>query len=389
MERMAERLGLVTRSAPAPEAPEGYAAQVTPPARSEVNGLDQLVTIDAVYRALQVIETGALQLSVDVWRTMAGRTERVEPRPAIVDQPNVDQHGATFYAATCVSLAARGNAYWLKSKGADGSVINLDPIDPLGVHIEHDRRRRRVLYHTPLRREPYTHADIEHLALMRLPGKAEGLGPIQAAQATLAGQLRMREYADGWFDDDRGNVDAILATDQHLTAEQAAAYKEQWTRTQGMKNGPAVLGAGLDYRPLALKPAELQWLDSQKFGVTGIARLLGIPSSLMLAPVEGTSLTYQNVEQEWIGFVRFTLMRYLREIELAISRLLPRTQTARFNVDALLRTDTLTRYQAHKLGREAGFLNVAEIRAMEGLDPNTPMDDPLPATANQGEQSNV
>lgn len=36
-------------------------------------------------------------------------------------------------------------------------------------------------------------------------------------------------------------------------------------------------------------------------------------------------------------------------------------------MDALLRSDTQTRYQAHKLGIDAGFLTVDEVRAIEGL----------------------
>jgi len=377
IERVATSLGLVTRSAPAPQAPEGFAAQVTPPPRSTVSGLDELVGIDAVYRAFSVIETGVLQLSVDVWRTLSGVTEQLPEAPPLVARPNVDEDGASFYASSCVALAARGNAYWFKTRGSDGSVINLDQLDPLTVHVEVDRKRRLRLFHTDLRRDPYTQADVEHLRLLTLPGKAEGLGPIQAARGMLDGQLALRAYADGWFTDP-SHTDAVLRTDQHLTPEQAASYKAQWRATQGMGNGPAVLGAGLDYRTLMLTPAEAQWLESQQFGTTAVARLFGMPAKYMLAKVEGGADTYSNQQQEDQAFLKFTLMRYLREVELALTRLLPRTQRARFNVDALLRTDTKTRYEAHKIGIEAGFLSVPEVRRIENLDPRVT---PPPAAA--------
>lgn len=378
IERMATSLGLATRSEPLPESPEGFAAQVAPPARSTT--ADGPTTIDAVYRGLQVIETGALQLSVDVWRTLRGITEPTDV-PAIVAQPNVDDPGPVFYASTTVCLAARGNAYWHKTKGSDGSVINIDLLDPATVTVERDPKRRQLWYHTPLRSDPFTRAEVSHLKLLRLPGELYGLGPLQAARRQLEGQVAMREYADNWFTDP-GHVDALLKTEQQLTADQAKAYKAQWLEQQSMRNGPAVMGHGLDYKPLLLNPAELQWLEAQKFGVTGIARLLGIPSSYMLAPVEGANLTYKNQEQEDLALVRFTLMRYLREIELAISAVLPRTQEARFNVDALLRTDTLTRYQAHKIGLDAGFLSVPEVRRTERLDPRTTLPTPQKETTN-------
>ena len=62
---------------------------------------------------------------------------------------------------------------------------------------------------------------------------------------------------------------------------------------------------------MALSPEDLQFIESQQFNTTQIARLLGIPASLMLAKVEGTSLTYSNIEQEWLTFgweLAFTLL---------------------------------------------------------------------------------
>ncbi len=146
-----------------------------------------------------------------------------------------------------------------------------------------------------------------------------------------------------------------------------------------MGDGPAVMGAGLDYRTLSLKPSEAQWLESQSFGVAGVARLFGLPAKALLVAIDGTSDTYSNVEQEDQATLRTTLMRYLIEQELALTRMLPRTQRARFNVNALLRTDTKTRYEAHEIGLRSGFLTVPEVRAIENLDPETaPAPQPAP-----------
>lgn len=359
--------GLVERSDTA--AADSQPAATKPPARS--GGLtvtpDRAVTLDGVYRSLSIIETGAHQLSLDVWRTLNGVTTPLEQTPAIIAQPNIDESGPAFYASTCVSLAARGNAYWRKTYAADGmSVINLELLDPLTVTPARNRNGQ-IVFHTAESREPLTRREIQHLKLLRLPGQLVGLGPVQAAQRQLSGQLNMRDYADSWFNEGTGHTDAVLSTTQDLTQDQARRYKELWQESQSMGDGPAVMGAGLSYNVLSLKPAEVQWIEAQQFGITGIARLFGIPASLLLASVEGTSLTYKNQEQEDLAFVRFTLMRYLREMEDAFTQLLPRTQVARFNVDALLRSDTKTRYDAHKIGIDAGFLDPAEVRAMEGL----------------------
>jgi hypothetical protein len=52
-----------------------------------------------------------------------------------------------------------------------------------------------------------------------------------------------------------------------------------------------------------------------------------------------------------------------------MSALLPRGTDARMNIDALLRNDTLTRYQAHQIAIAAGFKTIDEVREDEKLAP--------------------
>ena len=100
---------------------------------------------------------------------------------------------------------------------------------------------------------------------------------IQAAAATLRGHLDVAHYGAEWFR--QGEVPSgVLSTDQHLTATQAAEWKAQW-KAQRAQHDTAVLGSGLAYTHLSLKPAEVQWLESQRFNTTAVARLFGIPCS--------------------------------------------------------------------------------------------------------------
>ena len=67
--------------------------------------------------------------------------------------------------------------------------------------------------------------------------------------------------------------------------------------------------------------------------------------------------------------MRFTLTKYLRKIEEALTTFTPRGQTVRFQISALLRSDTLTRYKAHQIALNAGFMTLNEVRAIESLPP--------------------
>jgi HK97 family phage portal protein len=315
--------------------------------------------LSTVYRAVSIRATAARQLSIDVYRG----DDKIDT-PSIVKRPDLDTSRAVFVERTVVSLNVAGNAYWRVRRNPAGQVATLEVLNPHDVQVDVTPSGRVTGYQYggyALKLD-----EVKQLARLRVPGSAYGLGPIQAAQAELRGAIDLRDYASNWIAS--GDVPSgVLKSDQQITSEQADELKTRWATTRGGKRGVAVLGNGFGYQPVFLSPSDAQFIESQQFTTTQIARLFGVPASLMLAASDGNSQTYQNVEQDWLGFVRFGLMEDLTEIEDALTDVLPRGQVAKFNVEGLLRSDTLTRYQAHKLGLEAGFLTIPEVRDIEHL----------------------
>jgi HK97 family phage portal protein len=203
-----------------------------------------------------------------------------------------------------------------------------------------------------------------------VPGQAYGLGPIQACQRTLTGAQEMADYASQWITTG-GVPTGVLSTDQNITKVQAFEAADMWNATNSARDGVAVLGNGLKYLPLMLKPSEVQFLESREFDSKAIARMFGIPAHLMLIGVQGSSLTYQNIQDADLSFNRWTEMAYLRPIESGLSRILNGTQTVRFNLDAFLRPDTRTRYDTYKVGIDAGFLTAEMVQEIEGITQET------------------
>lgn len=375
MDRVADLLGFSER---AEEQPASAPESIMPPPRARELTADSALRISTVYRAIEVLAVGVSQLGIDQWRG----DKRVTPA-AIIKQPDTDEWRSAFVEYTTVSLALAGDAFWRILRGPNGEPISLKPLNPNHVSVSEDPQTGRISYHwrgQTLTKGDRSGGDIVHLKKLRIPGRLTGLGPIEAARAELLGALQARDYSSSWFE--KADVPTgILSTDQPVSAELAEQYRLIWNRIDpetGKRKpgepGVRVLGSNLKYDPLQIKPADLQFLETQQFNTTQIARLFGTPASLMLAVVEGNSQSYSNVEQDWIAFTRFTLISYLREIEEGLSSILPYGNTVRFNVDALQRSDTTTRYTAHKIGIEAGFLTIPEVREIEGLDP-------LPETA--------
>nr|DAN36457.1 MAG TPA: portal protein [Bacteriophage sp.] len=265
-----------------------------------------------------------------------------------------------FLGEITQSLAQTGNA-WLRvpRDGAAGHVRVLDPTR-CSARIDVATGVKTITY------DSLTVTDVRQLQLTHVPGEPLGQGPIQAWADGLRGAIDAHQYAAQWTKRG-GRPTGILTTDQTLSADMAKEWKDAANKTMTPEGGVAVLGSGLTYKQCYLTPAELQLLDVRKVNVISVARIFGIPARLMLTSGDGDSKTYANMEQESILFVRHTLMPYMREIEAALSELLP--DDVRFNVDGFLRPDTTTRYAAHKVAIEAGFLTIDEVRAIEGLNP--------------------
>ena len=337
------------------------------------------LSLVAVYRAVSIHATAATQLEIDTYRGI----DRIDG-PSLVERPSLDMTRDSFVELTVTSLYLDGSSFWHTLRDKAGNVISITPLDPREVTVIRDRSatgRDQIRY--GYRGRTYTREQITQLDLLRIPGLARGLGPIASCALSLRGALDARDYGAKWLSDS-GVPDGVLTTDQVLTPEQGENYRNLWygRGADGQPLNPdrdpseriRILGSGMSYEPLLIKPSDAQFLETQAFTTTEIARLFGVPSSLLLAAVDGKSMTYSNVEQVWTEYVRFSLLKVLREIETAWSALLPGRQRVRFRVDSLLRADRKSRFEGHKTAIEAGFMTVDEIRALEELPPMTRQD---------------
>jgi HK97 family phage portal protein len=135
-----------------------------------------------------------------------------------------------------------------------------------------------------------------------------------------------------------------------------------------------VLG-GVKYVPVSIAPEEAQFIETQKLNAAGICRLYGIPGGMMAGVELAGHEDYSSPEQRATDLLTWTIRPWLHRLERAISTLLPSTQTVKFNPGAYLRPTLRERYEAHRLGIEAGWLLPSEVRALEDLPPVPGIDD--------------
>lgn len=366
-----------------------YEADVQPPSRAggEPTTIRRAMGLPAAYRAIELSAGVCASLELASFRGRA-----LTPRqPSLVQQPDPWRELDSWIERQVVNYATEGNNFLRVYRDAADQVVSLEVLDPFTTQILWRKvNGRYVKRYSVLTRDgrielPAT--DVIHSFGLEVAGLDRGLSPIAWTRAAMTGVLNVREYADRWFAEEA--ADGVLTTDQRLDGPAIKAYKRAWYEQDeeaARAAGPSVrvMGSGLKYEPMVLKPADAQWLEAQNAGVLDVARIFGVPAALLEAAVEGTALTYQTLETIHSQFLRTTLFpRYLRKIESAVTRALPRGQRGRFLTDELLRPDAKTRSEIDKTYIDAGVYDGAYVRDRDGIVANAPAARPTREEATQ------
>jgi HK97 family phage portal protein len=339
-----------------------HRSAVVPPPRSALSGVTttDALGIAGVYRGVSILSNAIKQIGVHLYRDDV----KLESTPLWVKQPDDKITRAEFMARTVTSMATAGNAYWRISRNQRGEVVKLEVLNPFDILINATDSGELTGY-TYRGTTEYQPSEIQHLKMLSVPGNLYGLGPLQACQPELRNAKDTRDFASKWFSDS-GMAAQVVSPKVPVSPDTLSDIASSLRSAQ--TGGSVVAPTELSIQNLFLNPRDAMFIDVQNWNTSQICRILGIPANMMLAEA-GSSMTYSNVEQEQIAFTRYSLSAYYIEIEQAMSALLPRGTEARMNIDALLRTDTLTRYQAHQIAIAAGFKTIDEIRHDEKLAP--------------------
>lgn len=335
-----------------------------------VNTLTSL-GIPALYRCVQIISDSIAALPLEAYR----KSVEIEPTPAILVQPDRTMTRHEMISSTLMSMLMHGNAFWL-----------LGDRDALGyprqaVLLATDAVSVRVTGPTvsySVANQIYTSEDILHFRGLQLPGSPMGMSVIEHHRRTLGLAIASEDCASEVYNAG-GLPVGVLEADEPMSKDEAEQVKNQFIAANGGRNRtPAILAGGLKFKPLSFNPKDLELIEARQYSAQQICTLFGVPAFLagVAAP---NSMTYSNVNQDSIHFARYTLRPWISRMEQSLSTLLPRGQEARFDMDGLLRADTLTRYQAYEIAIRAGFLTPSDVRDLEDFTYDEPMTDEMPS----------
>jgi HK97 family phage portal protein len=319
----------------------------------------------AVWSCVRLLAETISSLPVDVYRQ--GDRNPI-PKPPVLLSPAAGWAFPEWVEALMRSLLLSGNAYALVAdRGPDLRPTQLELCHPDLVLVRYTPQGQLEY---KLNGHVVPPGDMWHVRAFTMPGAPGGLSPIGYARQGVALGLAAELYGAELFG--QGTLaGGILEVDHELTSEQAEALKQRWEiKVAGLVNAHrvAVLDQGAKFRPLQIPPQDAEFINTRKYQLGEIARLYGIPVE-MVGGETGGSHTYISSEHRSIDYLRYCVSPWLVRLEGALSRLLPGGQSVKFNVNAILRSTTLERYQAHEIGIRAGFLTVNEARDLEDLPP--------------------
>jgi len=196
------------------------------------------------------------------------------------------------------------------------------------------------------------------------PGTPFADSPVQRAKATIGAAVAAREFGSRFFGDG-AHPGMIVRSEQALTPEQAEGIKKSLMRATKGNREPAVLGAGLEVEPIMVNPNDSQFIDLMRFTTEESARFWRVPPTMIYAATSGQSVTYQNASQNDLAYLKHSLEGHLVRIEKALTRLLPSPQFARFNRNAFLRSDPVTRSEIQDRRLMNKTLTINEVRSQE------------------------
>lgn len=335
--------------------------------------------LSAVWACVNLLAGTQASLPLMVYRTDAkgGRVVAAE-HPlyrALHDSPNALQTALDFWEFICASLELWGNAYARKVRSA-GNVIGLIPIMPQLPQVE-NAGNGRLKYRWTEDGTSYELSNDDVLHIRGFGGNPLGGMSTLSFGARAFGLALAIDKAAGATFKNGLRPSVTIGFKEWLKQEQRDLTEKKLSeKFAGAMNAgrPFLLEGGQTLQVLSINPEDAQMLESRGFSVEEICRFFGVPP-FMIGHTEKSTSWGTGLEQQTLGFQKFTLRRRLKRIEQALEKQLLSAEdratgvVIEFSLEGLLRGDSAARANFYQSGLNNGWMVINEVRALENLPP--------------------
>ena len=330
----------------------------------------------AVYACVGIIADALMGMPIrQIRRNADGTRETLDP-PLWLDPdwaPNPETDRETFVHRWANSLLLHGTAYSLitsRARGFPSEVWNLAPDE-----VRPDRSRGRLEYVWGDRRlVPYTVSNPGGEIMVTKGfdfGGDVGVDPIRKVAFESIGLAAAAERYGATFFGQGQQPSGVIEMDGNPSPEAIKTITGNWVRHHaGVSKShlPGMLIGGAKWRPTSIPPDSAQFIETRKYQIGETARLYRVPPHL-ISDVERSTSWGTGIEEQNIGFVKFTLLPWIIRFESMASSTVPARHRIKLVTAGLERGSLKSRFDAYAVGRNWGWLSQDDVRALEDMNP--------------------
>ncbi|MBN9436246.1 phage portal protein [Bosea sp. (in: a-proteobacteria)] len=280
-----------------------------------------------VHRCVRLIAEAAAQTQLIA--KVGGREQAEHPALALIERPNPRQGGIAFRETLYGHLVVAGNAY-VEAVSIGREPRELHALRPDRMRVVPGRDGWAEAYDYSVgartirfRQDEGSLPPILHLTQFHPVDDHYGLSPIEAAACSLD----VHNAAGSWHKallDNAARPSGALVYDGPeggtLTEAQFERLKQELEEGfQGARNAgrPLLLEGGLDWKPLSLSPAELDFVAAKGAAAREIALAFGVPPLLLGLPGDNTHANFAEANR---AFWRQTLIPLVRRTAQSLAQ---------------------------------------------------------------------
>ncbi len=332
----------------------------------------------AVFACVRILSGTIASLPLIMYERLERGKRRATDHPlyeVLKERPNEGMTSFEYRETLQSHLLLWGNAYSLIVTSPNGQVAELLPLQPDSMMEIVPRNGRQVYHYLLPTGEPkwFDESIIWHQRGLGSNGRI-GYSVVSMMRQAIGLGMAAEEYGARFFAND-ATAGITLEHPGKLSPDARKNLRESWENAHtglSKKHRVAILEEGMKATKITVPPNDAQWLETRRHQIAEFARAFGVP--LALLEEHDKAATYASVEQFMLSFVVHGIRPWTVRWEQSIKHsLMLKKDRARFFpehlVDALLRGDIKTRYEAYAMGRQWGWYSANDIRELENENP--------------------
>lgn len=323
------------------------------------------LTLSAVYRAVAIKSGFISSLPFKVYRkTDTGRIEDTSAVSRLLTvSPNPKASKVVFFDRAMQHYELFGNHYAKITRNQIGRAIRIDLLHPDMVTVKESDNN--LVYEIQLangEKEIVDHDDMIHVPNMGSGYIGKSVIKYMMEDASL--MMDVRGYGSSFFG--RGGKPAGLLIPKSGVTPQMRQEMKQSFQEAKKQGGEVAMPYGWEYKEVSVPPNEAEWITTNDFAISNVARWFGVPTQKL----GDSKVKYSNVEHLGIEFLQDTMAPIAAKFEAEYTRklfLLPSEEDlyCEFNLDAYLRADSVSKAEQLAKYIQSALITPNEARKLD------------------------